>query len=356
MSQAHDNREHTAPRPLVIARSFAAPPAMVFQAWSSAEHIRRWFSPATYTTPEAEIDFRPGGVWALCMRAPDGSLSWMRGNFLEIVPPERLVLSTEVHFGGAARFSVLTTVNFAAENAGTRMTVHQEYDIHDANFAGAIAGAPEGWRTTLDKLEAELARMGTVGHQSVVHDAFTLERSYAAAPEAVFHALTDPAAKARWFSGGDGYTVLERSMDVRTGGSERLTGRWTNGRTATFDARYHEVVPNRRLVYAYDMLINGEHFRLTRHGRADRARHRHPPRDHRTGCVPRRILRCRLARARHRLPAGSARGVATGWMRLAQASFHAGSPDRSRLISPAARFPHPGYRKGIACPAARHRP
>ena len=100
------------------------------------------------------------------------------------------------------------------------MTVRQAYEIFDPSFQNAVEGAPEGWRTTLDKLEREVARMVS-GRPLVVHGAFRLERTYDAAPAQVFHALSDKAAKARWFEGGEGYEVLEREMDVRPGGRER---------------------------------------------------------------------------------------------------------------------------------------
>jgi uncharacterized protein YndB with AHSA1/START domain len=90
----------------------------------------------------------------------------------------------------------------------------------------------------------------------VVHDTFTLERTYPASPAQVFHALTDPKAKARWFSGGAGYEELERVMDVTPGGKERLSGRWPSGMVTTFDAVYYDVVADRRLVYAYEMRLN----------------------------------------------------------------------------------------------------
>jgi uncharacterized protein YndB with AHSA1/START domain len=42
-------------------------------------------------------------------------------------------------------------------------------------------------------------------------------------------------------------------MDVRPGGRERLKGRWEGGVASTFDAIYHDVIPNRRLIYSYEM-------------------------------------------------------------------------------------------------------
>jgi uncharacterized protein YndB with AHSA1/START domain len=239
---------------LTVSRLFAAPREVVFKAWSSAEHIRRWFSPEGVDVPEAEIDFRPAGVFAVCMRMPDGVEHWTRGAFTEVVPPERLAFDCEVTTGGKSGFAVHTVVLFAEEGASTRMTVCQSYQIHDEAFRFAVAGANEGWRTTLDKLEREVAR--TLVAAAAAHGAFTLERVFKATPAQVFRAFTDKAAKARWFAGGEGFTLVERTMDVRPGGRELLVGRWKSGMSSRFDAVYFDVVADRRLVYAYEMHLD----------------------------------------------------------------------------------------------------
>jgi uncharacterized protein YndB with AHSA1/START domain len=249
--------------PLVITRTFAAPRVFVFKAWSTAEHVKRWFCPEGYTVPEAEVDFRPGGAFNVCMRSPEGQDFWSRGTYLEISPPERLVFTGSVGDVGAPKFTAHTTVTFEADGAGTRMTVRQAYEIHDEAFRAAIEGASEGWRTTLDKLELEVglmrARESAAQMQpggAVVHGSFTIERTYDAAPQAVFHALTDEAAKSRWFGRMEGCQVLERAMDVRPGGREHLSGRWASGMVSRFDAVYFDVVVNERLVYAYEMHLD----------------------------------------------------------------------------------------------------
>jgi uncharacterized protein YndB with AHSA1/START domain len=244
------------PEPLVISRHFAAPRDLVFKAWSSAEHIKRWFSPEGYSVPEAEVDFRAGGVFGVCMRLPTGEDHWTRGTFGEVSPPDRLTFTAKAIFGGEKRFTVHTVVTFADDGMGTRMTVTQAYDIHDPAFLSAIEGAAEGWRTTLDKLDREVARIQATEPRSVVHAIFTLERVYEASPALVFRALSDPVAKARWFEAGGGWTPIERTMDVRPGGRERAKGRWPNGLVTTFDAVYFDVVPNRRLVYCYEMHLD----------------------------------------------------------------------------------------------------
>jgi DNA-binding transcriptional ArsR family regulator len=99
------------------------------------------------------------GVFSICMRSPDGQDFWSRGSYIEISPPDRLVFTSGVAVGDSKKYTALTTVTFEVEGAGTRMTVHQAYDIHDETYLFAVEGAPEGWRTTLDKLEREVMRI-----------------------------------------------------------------------------------------------------------------------------------------------------------------------------------------------------
>jgi uncharacterized protein YndB with AHSA1/START domain len=92
--------------------------------------------------------------------------------------------------------------------------------------------------------------------RDVVHATFCLERTYPVPPARVFAAWSSAEAKAQWFEGPEGWEVLERSLDFRPGGSERLWGRHPNGRLSDFQARYFEVIPGERIIYGYDMYFN----------------------------------------------------------------------------------------------------
>jgi uncharacterized protein YndB with AHSA1/START domain len=90
-----------------------------------------------------------------------------------------------------------------------------------------------------------------------IHGSFSLERVYAASPARVFEAFADPASKARWFVGPNGWQEVERRLDFRPGGEEIAHGRFPDGDETRFVARYHVIVPNERIVYAYDMYAGG---------------------------------------------------------------------------------------------------
>jgi uncharacterized protein YndB with AHSA1/START domain len=101
-----------------------------------------------------------------------------------------------------------------------------------------------------------MAKTSSKSPRSVVHATFCIERTYPVPAAQVFRTLTDPAAKAKWFKGGKEYTLLAREMNVRPGGREHLKGRWDTGVVSTFDAVYHDVVADERIVYAYEMHLD----------------------------------------------------------------------------------------------------
>jgi uncharacterized protein YndB with AHSA1/START domain len=264
VNEANKDATVLQPPPLRVSRVFHARPETVFKAWSCADHVKRWFSPETYSVSDAIVQMHVGGRFEVCMRSPRGQEHWTRGTFVEVVPYTRLVIDMRVTgFAGESLFRAYTEVHFSDALGGTCMDVVQTYTFIDPSIAAPmVAGAPEGWRTTLDKLKKEVVRMqggAETGVRSVVHATFHLERSYDAPVARVWKALTDEQAKQKWFGGTPGrWELLERHVDVRVGGSERLKGRWEGGVVSTFDATYHDVIPNERLVYSYVMHLDSK--------------------------------------------------------------------------------------------------
>ena len=92
--------------------------------------------------------------------------------------------------------------------------------------------------------------------RNAAHGMFCIERIYPASPARVFRAFQDPVAKAAWFNGGPECTILAQEMDFRVGGREQSRGRWTSGHVSHFDAIYHDIIPNERIVFSYDMYVD----------------------------------------------------------------------------------------------------
>jgi uncharacterized protein YndB with AHSA1/START domain len=223
MAQAIDTNEDGAaqqPPPLKQSRILHARRETVFKAWSTAEHVKRWFAPEGCTVLEAAVEMRVGGKFELDMRSPGGTVHQLRGTFVEVVLNTRLVIDMQIaDSAGAPIFNAYTEVDFSDALGGTQMNVVQRYTILDRSKAWMVAGAPQGWNSTLDKLEKEVVRMqggGETGIRSVAHATFQLKRRYDASTARVWKAFTDADAKQKWFSGPpERWELLERHMDVR---------------------------------------------------------------------------------------------------------------------------------------------
>ena len=100
----------------------------------------------------------------------------------------------------------------------------------------------------------------TEPNRSVAHGIFTIERSYASVtPQRVFDAFASIEGKNGWFTApNEQWDVVERMMDFRVGGRERLKGQWRTGRVTEFDATYYDIVSGERIVYVYEMRLDGQ--------------------------------------------------------------------------------------------------
>jgi uncharacterized protein YndB with AHSA1/START domain len=100
--------------------------------------------------------------------------------------------------------------------------------------------------------------------RSVTHATFVIERTYPSTPPQVFHALADKDAKSKWFADprqGGRKPALE--MDFRIGGRETNSGGAEGGPVHRFNAIYWDIVPDQRIIYAYDMHIGDQRISVS---------------------------------------------------------------------------------------------
>jgi uncharacterized protein YndB with AHSA1/START domain len=96
-----------------------------------------------------------------------------------------------------------------------------------------------------------------VAARTVTHHSFTIERELPHAPARVFAAWADPKQKKQWFAAASElYEVVIRKQAFRPGGKERVRGEWHAGKVSDFQAVYFDIVPDRRIVYVYDMYVD----------------------------------------------------------------------------------------------------
>ena len=138
-----------AKRTLVLTRTFQAPAALVFDAWSDPKHLVRWWGPNDFTLPHCEQDFRVGGRYRFCMRGPDGSDHWVRGEYTLIDRPHRLVFTwLREDADGDIWCDTVVAITLEQRGAVTLLTLNQ------TTFA-TVPHCEEhsvGWNECLDRL------------------------------------------------------------------------------------------------------------------------------------------------------------------------------------------------------------
>jgi len=154
----------TAPKPripdpeldLVLTRVVDAPLPLLWKAWTKPEHLVKWFTPAPWSTVEAEIDLRPGGIFRTVMRSPEGTLHPNVGCYLEVVPQERLVFTDALLPGyrPAEKPFMTAIVTFEAHGSGTRYTATALHHDPATRAQHEEMGFHQGWATALDQLVA----------------------------------------------------------------------------------------------------------------------------------------------------------------------------------------------------------
>jgi len=144
-------------REVAMTRVFDAPRRLVFDAWTSPEHVPHWMlGPEGWTMPVCEINLRPGGAWRFVWRRSNGTEMEMNGVYREIKPPERLV-STENW--GADWPETLNTVVLSEKDGKTTMTLTVLYPSKEAREAALKTGMKDGASQSFDRLAEYLRKM-----------------------------------------------------------------------------------------------------------------------------------------------------------------------------------------------------
>ncbi len=144
-------------REIVMTRTFDAPRRLVFEAHSTCEHLARWLGPRSMQMTSCEMDFRPGGAYRYVHRAPDKTEYAFRGEFREIVPPERIVQTFE--FEAMPGHISVDTLVLKEAGSKTHVTVTSRFSTTEDRDGMYSSGMEAGLRDSWDRLDEYLGAM-----------------------------------------------------------------------------------------------------------------------------------------------------------------------------------------------------
>ena len=142
-------------RDLVLERHADVPPALVWKAWTTPEHLVQWFAPRPWTITECELDLRPGGRLRFVMRSPEGELYPNEGCYLEVVPTERLVWTDALLPGYRPSAEPFFTAVILIEpdgNGGTHYTAIAIHRDAEGRRKHEEMGFHQGWGQVFDQM------------------------------------------------------------------------------------------------------------------------------------------------------------------------------------------------------------
>jgi uncharacterized protein YndB with AHSA1/START domain len=142
---------------ILITREFVAPKHLVYKAWTTPELVKRWWNAKRGEVTIAEIDLRVGGKWRWVMIADGGFEVGFHGEYLELVPDERIV-TTEVYEGLPEGVSeeeggTVNTATFAEAEGRTTLTLLIQAANKTSRDAIIDSGMEAGLQDALDLLE-----------------------------------------------------------------------------------------------------------------------------------------------------------------------------------------------------------
>jgi uncharacterized protein YndB with AHSA1/START domain len=141
-------------REIVMARDINAPRDLVFEAHSSCEHLSKWWGPRRLEVSSCDLDFRPGGAWRIVHRDAEGNEFGFRGEFREIVRPERITWTFE--WEGLPGHVSVQTVSLEEHDGVTTLTSTAVFDSVEDRDGMLQSGMESGAAESMDRLDEYL--------------------------------------------------------------------------------------------------------------------------------------------------------------------------------------------------------
>ncbi|MFN8286685.1 MAG: SRPBCC domain-containing protein [Chitinophagales bacterium] len=152
---------------IFIRRSFNAPRALVFKAFTQKEHLEKWFAPDGCSIRFTKLNVEKGGTYISCMAIPGHDSCWCTGTYVEVTEPEVLIYTSALCDENGNRLNAVeagkdsewpqeavVSIIFTEDNGVTQLMLHQNAPLALAKQTGAYPS----WLSMLDNLETDLGK------------------------------------------------------------------------------------------------------------------------------------------------------------------------------------------------------
>jgi uncharacterized protein YndB with AHSA1/START domain len=153
-------------RTIVIARTFNGPAPIVFDAWTRADLVKRWWAPGSRATiVSVEADVRVGGAYRYVLQPKQGQPFAFSGKYREVARPARLVYTvffepTAEGAGAPESEAAVTTVTFEERGGKTHLVSREMYPSREVRDLVLASGMEDGMRETMDQLDVLVESLG----------------------------------------------------------------------------------------------------------------------------------------------------------------------------------------------------
>jgi uncharacterized protein YndB with AHSA1/START domain len=229
---------------ITISRLFDAPRERVFAYLTEAEHLKEWWGPEGFTISEARSDPRAGGEFFLMMQGPDNMGGPVNGEYVEVVPPEVVAMTSWVLGEDGERIlEAHERMTLTDVDGKTELVLEATGKALQPFAAAMLSGMRAGWNQSFQILDEVLR--GVTDRQIV-----TMRMFEGVSAETVFDAFTDEEHIGEWF-GPDGFTLTIHEMDVRPGGHWRFVMHGPDGTDYDNHVIYERVERPELLTYQH---------------------------------------------------------------------------------------------------------
>ncbi|OLF77829.1 polyketide cyclase [Maricaulis sp. W15] len=166
MTRNRDWAEFNPETDLTIERRIDAPVELVWSAWTDPERLKQWWCPQPWSTPEVEMDLRPGGIFRTVMQSPEGDRHDNAGIFLAIEPRAWIAWTSALRPGfrpapdaGDSGLHMTAGIEFKPDGTGTHYSATVLHPDAASRKRHEAMGFHDGWGTVIDQLAAHVATM-----------------------------------------------------------------------------------------------------------------------------------------------------------------------------------------------------